>query len=298
MTIIIKLSETPTAAEALARAIPVLAAAGVEEPRRDARLLLAHAADVAPHDVMTRPERVLAPAEAAAFAAAIGRRAAREPVSRIVGRRGFWTFELALGPEVLDPRPDSETLVEAVLEALARRRGEPLSLLDLGTGSGCLLLALLAELPAAQGVGVDRAAGAVAVARDNAVAAGLAGRASFQVGNWDDGMDNRFDVVLSNPPYIPDGDIDALAPEVRLHDPRAALAGGPDGLSAYRELAPRLVRRLNSDGLAAIEVGHGQAGSARRIMEHVGLVMAGVRTDLSGVERCLIFRSAAQNDGT
>jgi release factor glutamine methyltransferase len=215
----------------------------------------------------------------------VRRRAAGEPLSRLRGAREFWSLDFALSPETLDPRPESETLVAAALDAVPDRAAR-LRLLDLGTGTGCLLLALLSELPNAWGLGIDRAAGAAATARANAVALGLASRAAFIVGDWGEALRGGFDFVVSNPPYIPSADIPALAPEVR-HDPLRALDGGPDGLDAYRALAPDLARLLR--GTALIELGAGQAPAAARIMRTAGLDVRGTRPDLAGIDRCLVL---------
>ncbi len=276
-----------TAGAAMAAAAARLAAAGVAEPRLDARLLVAHALGVAPQAVFTRPEMPVAPGQRAALDALVARRAAREPVSRILGRRGFWTLDLALGPDTLDPRPDSETVVEAVLAARPDR-ARALRLADFGTGSGCLLLALLAELPAAWGLGVDRSAGALAVARANARTAGLAGRAAFVCADWGGGLAGRFDVIVANPPYIPDGDIAGLEPEVAEYDPRLALAGGADGLDAYRALAPHLARLLAPGGVVALEVGQAQAATVAAQLAAAGLTVTGCRRDLGGIERVVV----------
>lgn len=274
-----------------------LAAAGVDSPRRDARLLAAHALGLDSREAILWPERPLSVSERCAVQAAIARRAAREPVSRIIGQRGFWTLTLGLNPDTLDPRPDSEAVIEAALATVADRKAS-LTVLDLGVGSGCLLLALLSELPNATGVGVDISPGAVAMASRNAAAAGLAARVCLQTGDWGlgdwrKGVKGSFDLVLSNPPYIPDGEIETLAPEVAAFDPRRALAGGADGLDAYRILAPQVVAVLRPQGVAVLEVGSGQADAVRTLLEAAGLEFIGVHPDLSGVERCVLMRRRA-----
>jgi release factor glutamine methyltransferase len=216
----------------------------------------------------------------------VARRLGREPVSRILGRRGFWTLDLALGPATLDPRPDSETVVEAVLAALPEPRA-PLRLLDFGTGSGCLLLALLVELPTATGLGIDRSLAALEIARANARAAGLAGRAAFVQADWGGPLAGRFEVIVTNPPYIPSGDIAGLQPEVADFDPRLALDGGDDGLDCYRALVPDIARLLAPGGVAALEVGRGQAAAVGAMLTAAGLESLGARRDLGGVERCV-----------
>ncbi|MCC6466907.1 MAG: peptide chain release factor N(5)-glutamine methyltransferase [Alphaproteobacteria bacterium] len=275
-----------TIKEALAHAAKRLAAAGVEDARRNARLLLA-AAMKAPPGAHLADDTIVDDDAAARFAAMIARREAREPVSRILGRRGFWTLDLAIGPDTLDPRPDSETVVEAVLARVADRRAK-LRVLDLGTGSGCLLLALLAELPRATGLGVDRAPGAVAVARANAAAAQLGGRAEFAVGDWTRGLSGAFDIVVANPPYIPRAELAGLMPEVAGFDPRAALDGGVDGLEAYRAILADLKRVLAPGAIVALEIGAGQATAVKELVNHAGLSIMEVRQDLAGIDRCIV----------
>ncbi len=274
-------------ASSLDRASAVLEAAGVEQPRRDARLLLAEALGGRPDLVTGYPERPLDPDQASRFRVLVGRRAAREPVSRVLGRREFWSLDLRINADVLDPRPESETVVEAVLERIGDRQA-PVRILDLGTGSGCLLLALLSELPRARGLGVDISPAALAVARENARAVGLSPRAAFRQGNWAQGLTGSWQVIVSNPPYIMDSDIADLAPEVARYDPKLALSGGADGLAAYRSLAPEVARLLASSGILALEVGAGQAGEVGRLLGAAGLAGVDCMRDLGGVERCVL----------
>ena len=278
-----------TVAGALVKAVRALAAAGIDAPRREARLLLSTILGVDAAALLGNPDRALHAEEGARFAAFVARRAAREPAARLLGYREFWSLDFALSPETLVPRPDSETLVEAVLAQIGERRA-PLRLLDLGTGSGCLLLALLSELPAATGIGIDIAAAAALTARRNAVALGFVDRASFAAGSWATAIVGCFDVIVVNPPYIESGAIDGLAPEVGEHDPRRALDGGPDGLDSYRALAPEMGRLLRKDGVAAFECGAGQAQSVAAIVRRAGLTIVESRRDLAGTERCLVLR--------
>jgi len=264
-----------------------LAAAGIAAPRREARLVVALALAVEPAVTLGWPERVLDAAARARLAALAARRAAREPYARLAGRRAFWTLELALSPATLDPRPDSETLVEAAL-ALLPDRTAPLRLVDFGTGTGCLLLALLTELPNAHGIGIDILPEAAAVARRNAAAAGLDRRAVFAVSNWGEALAGAADVIFANPPYICSGDIDSLAPEVALYEPRVALDGGRDGLVAYRCLAGDAARLLRPGGMALFEFGQGQAPAVAQVMGGAGLKIREVRRDLAGNERVLV----------
>ncbi|HEV2300839.1 MAG TPA: peptide chain release factor N(5)-glutamine methyltransferase [Stellaceae bacterium] len=274
---------------ALAEAAAAFAAAGFEEPRRQARRLVAAALELSPLCVLAHPERPLEAGERGRLRAVLERMLAREPVSRILGRREFWGLDFLLSPETLDPRPESETLVEAVLRGIPDR-GAPLLLLDLGTGTGCLLLALLSELPAARGIGVDITRGAAAAARANSRALGLDDRAGFLAGDWGQALAGRFDVVVANPPYVATPAVPELPREVRDYDPRRALDGGPDGFGAYRALAPDAARLLAPEGLFACEIGIGQEGAAAAIFAAAGLGVIGAAPDLAGILRVLLAR--------
>ncbi len=273
-----------------------LRGAGVDTPDLDARLLLEHALGVTRTDFITKSEQMIAAADQARALALIDRRAAREPVGRILGHREFWTIDLALNSDTLEPRPDTETVVDAVLAAIPDHDAA-LTLLDLGTGTGCILLALLSELPNARGVGVDLSPLAVAAARDNADRNGLAARSHFQTGDWASDIRDRFDIVVSNPPYIPSADIAALAPEVREHDPMRALDGGPDGLAPYRIIAAQLPTLLTPGGLVAFEVGQGQAADVAELLERQGLGDITRLRDLGGIERCVRARNGGSTGG-
>lgn len=276
----------------LADAARRLTAAGIDQPRLDARILLAHALGMPGNGLYGQEEQDIGVTVRDDFETAISRRLNREPVSRIIGSRGFWSLDLELTAAALDPRPDSETLIEAVL-AHAGPRETPIRVLDLGTGTGCLLLSVLAEYPEATGLGIDISPDCVSLAIRNAAANGLAERASFQIGHWDEGLHTIFDVIMCNPPYIPTATIADLAPEVRDHEPRGALDGGPDGLDCYRELAARFPRRLAENGHIFLEIGHDQHADVTRIMAENALVTATVRQDLGGRDRCLIIRCGA-----
>jgi release factor glutamine methyltransferase len=265
-----------------------LGAAGIATPRLDARVLIAHALGLVPGELVLQHRRPVALAERRAIAQLIERRARREPVSRIVRRREFWSLPFRVTPATLDPRPDSETVVSAVLAALPARAAA-LRLLDLGTGTGCLLLALLSELPGASGLGVDVSPAALRVARANARALGLKARARFRHGVWADGLHGRFDAIVSNPPYIPTGALAALPAEVGF-DPVAALDGGPDGLAAYRALGQALPGLLAPTGVAALEVGTGQAARVAAILAGQGLEIAKIVEDLANNERVVVAR--------
>ena len=278
---------TGTLAAALGPAIDRLAAAGVPEPARDARRLLAHAAGIAPDRLSIHMADPLGTEAADRFAAALAARARRQPVAQITGGRAFWGRDFRVTADVLDPRPETETLVAAALEAPFAR------LLDLGTGSGCLAVTLLAERPAAQGVATDISEAALAVARENAERHRVADRLQLLRADWWSGVAGAFDLIVANPPYIPVADLDALAPELRLHEPRAALTDGSDGLSAYRALAAGAVRHLAPGGRLAVEVGAGQAASVARLFAQAGLDPAGIRADMDGRQRVVIAQAAS-----
>jgi release factor glutamine methyltransferase len=278
-----------TIGDLLREAAARLAEAGIDGASRDARLLLQAAADIPVATQIAFPERAVEAAAQTRFRVLVARRAEREPMAHILGRREFWSLTFKVTADTLDPRPDSETLVEAVL-AETPDRAAPLRLVDFGTGTGCLLLALLHELPNATGLGIDASAAALAVAQENTDALGLGARASFRQGDWDDGISPAFDVLLSNPPYIPSRDIAALQPEVASFEPRLALDGGADGLDAYRRLGPAATRLLAGGGLAAFEVGLGQADSVVAIGQSAKLRHIATGRDLGSVPRCVLFR--------
>ncbi len=276
-----------TTGAAVADATARLAAAGIVEARREARLILALALRVDPAALLGYPEHPVDAEAQARFDHLMARRLKHEPISRLRGSREFWSLDFALSPETLDPRPDSETLIEAALAHLPDRQA-PLRVLDFGTGTGCLVLALLHELPQATGLGIDILPRAVETARRNAADLGLGARAAFRVGDWDHGIDGEADVIIANPPYIASDEIASLAPEVATFEPREALDGGPDGLYAFRILAPAIERLLAPRGVACIELGVGQAASVTALVDRSGLTINEIRRDLSGVERCLV----------
>ena len=280
----------PRLAELQAEASSRLAKAGVEAPARDARLLLGEVLGLDTPALLAEGEREISPPDVQAFEALLQRRIAREPVSRILGRREFWSLEFQLSTATLDPRPESETLIEALLERLPDR-ARNYRVLDLGTGTGCLLLALLSELPQASGLGIDLVPEAVDTAQRNAERLGFKARAEFRVGDWGAGVEENFDILLCNPPYIAESEWRALAPEVADHDPRAALLAG-DGLAAYRRLGPEAARLLAPGGLAAFEIGAGQAESAATVLGESELKLLETRSDLAALPRCLLFGKA------
>ena len=261
------------------RAATVHLAVASDTPRLDAELLMAHALSVTRNDLLLRQRDLTVPPT---FAPLLDRRRGGEPIAYITGTRDFWTITLHVTPQVLIPRPDSETLIEAALAHFADRA--PASVLDLGTGSGALLLAALDQWPAARGLGVDASPGALAVARGNAVRLGMDGRAAFQPGDWVQGIDGPFDLLLINPPYI--ASAAPLSGDV-LYEPGGALFAGPDGLDDYRRIVPDLPRLIAPGGMAAIEIGYDQRLSVSALLRDVGLVVHSL-SDLAGHDRCLV----------
>jgi release factor glutamine methyltransferase len=273
----------------LAEAIAMLSAAGFDEPHRRARQFVAAFLDISPAELLSAAERALERSVVERLRGSLARIVIGEPLSRVLGWREFWGLRFALSADTLDPRPESETLIEAVLRRIPDRN-VPLSFLDLGTGTGCLLLALLSELPMAIGIGVDVAFGAVMTARENAAALGLADRARFCVGDWSSALSGRFTVIVANPPYISGIELAGLPPEVRCYDPRRALDGGEEGLAAYRRIAKDLPALLSSGGIFGVEIGAGQASAAAAILQAEGLLIDGIERDLAGIERCIVAR--------
>jgi release factor glutamine methyltransferase len=278
----------PTIQSVLDAAIERLKRVDVENPRLDARLILGSVLAADSASIVGYPERELTVEQLAQFDNLVDRRLARQPLSRILGRREFWGLMFRVTPDTLDPRPDSECLIDAVLERRRDRRAA-LRILDLGTGTGCLLLALLHEFPAATGLGIDNNAGALLTARGNAADLGLGERADFCHGNWTDGVIGPFDVIISNPPYIRSDDIETLMPEVARYDPRGALDGGRDGLGCYRHLGRGLANLMSESGMAVIEIGADQEQAASAILTSGGLLVGARRNDLAGRVRALVL---------
>lgn len=276
--------------QALAAAAGRLAAAGIAQARLDARVLALAALGLTREALLAHGDMRIEPAAMARLEDYVTRRAAGEPVARILGHKEFWSLDFEISPATLVPRPETETVIEAALALFADRQAE-LSVLDLGTGSGCLLLALLSERPRAHGLGLDISAGAIAVAQRNGTKLGLAGRARFAVADFTGDLSGvtaaRFDLILSNPPYIVEGEIAGLAREVAQHEPRAALSGGGDGLAAYRALAPQIFRLLTPQGHALLEIGQGQAATVGALMVAQGLDVRAQHADLAGIARVL-----------
>lgn len=279
-------------AGAIALLVKSFHAQNIESPEIDARALVGHALKMTRASLSANSDRALDTREAQAIAALGSRRIAHEPVARILGRREFWSLPLQVTPAVLVPRPETETVVEAALDIVHRDfgRSENIRILDIGTGSGALLLALLNECDNASGVGTDISEEAIAVARSNATLLGFGEHSSFISCNGAEVLDGPFDLIVSNPPYIPSGDIVSLAPEVRDFDPRLALDGGTDGLDGYRLVAREVKRLLAPNGHAIVELGIGQEQAVREIFTETGLATATVRPDLAGIPRALAVK--------
>lgn len=274
-----------TVGAAMAAAVPRLAAAGVDGAARDARVLMAHALGIGPDRVLLAAGDPLPPGAAAAFAAAVAARLRRQPVAQITGRRLFWGRPFRVTPDVLDPRPETETLIAAALEAPFAR------VLDLGTGSGAILCTLLAERPGATGLGSDLSAAALAVAQGNAQALGLGARAAFRQADWWAGIEGRFDLIVSNPPYIAAAEMAGLAPEVRDWEPHLALTPGGDGLDAYRAICAGAPAHLAPGGRLLLEIGPAQGAAVAALARAAGLPQVAVLPDMDGRDRVVTARA-------
>lgn len=280
-----------TIRDAVADAALHLERAGIDAARREAWLLLGAAIGADRATLLAHAGDALNEPGKKAFFRLVARRCQREPIAQIVGQKEFWSLPFAISKDVLCPRPDSETLVEMALALLKKRfekhRRKSPRLLDLGTGSGCLVLAMLHALPKASAVGVDRSLKALAVARANGERLGLASRITWLCADWGAALEGSFDLIISNPPYIERDEWPKLAPEIRLFEPEAALMAGEDGLNAYRQVAPDIERLLAPGGIACLEHGFGQAEAVVKLMSAVGLTCIDRQNDLAGIERCL-----------
>ena len=275
--------------EALSLLAQAFRTAGIEDADVDARLLVGHALHLDRARLIAQSDRILEAREINVISALAARRLKREPVSRILGQKEFWSIALAITPDVLVPRPETETVVEGALDFVVRGglRMEKLRILDIGTGSGALLLALLRELPNATGTGTDISTGALKVARENAARCGVEGRCTFVVCDIASVVEGPFDLLVSNPPYIAHDEITSLAPEVKNYDPTVALDGGDDGLAAYRAIAADAKRLLAPGARMFVELGAGQEAAVRDLFTNVGLTAGIARTDLAGIPRVL-----------
>lgn len=274
-----------------------LRAAGIEPAPHEARLLVQAALGLSAERLLAQSQLVLDDGALAAIERLASRRLNREPVTRIVGSREFYGRLFEIGPEVLDPRPDTETLIDLALELVREDgpTGRPLRILDIGTGSGAILVTLLAELPQAIGLATDISPAALEIARRNAAAIGVGSRATFRLADMLDGLDGQFDLIVSNPPYIRSAEIATLAPEVRCHDPVLALDGGADGLTCYRRIADGVVALVAPGGWVAVEVGYDQSAAVEDLFaarfRPAGQVDIRAARDLAGVHRCVALRA-------
>lgn len=289
MRVVPGLKDGASVEEAVRLVAQMFKLAGIDDALVDARALIGHALHLDRAQLISRSDRLLEAREVNAISALTARRLKREPVTRILGRREFWNLTLHVSPDVLVPRPETETVVEAALDFVAHKslRQEKLRILDIGTGTGALLLALLQELPNASGIGTDISEAAITVARGNAERNGLAERCTFVVCNLAAGLRGPYDLVVSNPPYIPHNEIATLMPEVRDYDPMMALDGGTDGLDAYRAIAREARRLLAASGRLVVELGIGQEPAVAALFKQVGLTVTPARADLSGIPRAL-----------
>lgn len=286
--------QTLAALQAFARR--ALAEAGIDNAATDARVLLLGLFDLSPTDLLIRGERAVSEAECAALEAALARRKAGEPVHRILGRREFYGLTLKLSPDTLEPRPDTEILVDRMLphvRRIAAERGR-VRILDLGTGTGAIVLALLSECDGAQGMGVDAASGALRMARENAEAAGLGERFSTVESDWFSAVEGRFDIIVSNPPYIRSDVVASLESGVRDYDPALALDGGPDGLVAYRRIAAGAGHHLEKDGVIGVEIGYDQRRDVEAVFAAEGFSLLEASRDYGGNDRVLVFAGKAR----
>ena len=281
-----------SAKDSLREAVISLKRAHIETAALDARILLQHVMGISHERLLAEESLALTPGQYASYQKLIGKRGRRCPVAQLIGSREFYGRRFKVTEHTLDPRPDSETLIEAVLEWAGSGKAKPFTLLDFGTGTGCLLLTLLKEMSNARGVGVDISKEALSVARENAIGLELQERASFRQQDWNQNIQGTFDIIVANPPYILTRDIAALEPEVSQYEPRLALDGGNDGLDAYRTIMPKLPGLLNGGGIAAFEIGMGQEEEVRKIVAGgLGLVTS-VKKDLAGIPRCILLSLA------
>jgi release factor glutamine methyltransferase len=286
-------SGTDTLGAVAAETRATLAKAGFADAAIETRILLGGLLNLTTTEVFTQADRPVTESERARIADALSRRLMHEPVHRILGHREFHGLDLRLSPETLEPRPDTEILVDTVVPHLRRIAADKgrARILDMGTGTGAIALALLKECPEAQALGSDISPGALHMAAHNARSNGVAERFDTRESAWFEAIDERFDIIVSNPPYIPSEVVDALEPEVRDHDPRAALDGGEDGLIAYRAIAENAAQHLLAGGLVGVEIGYDQRQSVTQLFEQNGFSLLEQHRDLGGNDRVLLFKT-------
>ncbi len=257
--------------------------AGIETADLDARLIIRHHTKLDWGDLVTSPDEKISPSKLARIEFDVERRLSGEPVSRIYSTREFWGLDFRLAPDTLDPRPDTETLVEVAIEKYGP--DQPEKILDMGIGTGCILIALLNEWGETTGYGMDKSLGAVRTALSNAEKLNVFERCHFWVGSWGEALDEKFDLIVSNPPYIPTSVIESLSREVRNYDPILALEGGEDGLEAIRVIIKGAKRLLKDDGVCLLEIGYDQSEDVVRLVENAGFILKDVHPDLAGIPR-------------
>ena len=273
--------------DVLRNAVLELQGAHIETASMDARMLLQFVLELTREELLLDNEREISPKQLAQYQLLLDKRKNRQPVSQLIGKREFWGMCFKVTQDTLDPRPDSETLIEAILARLPNRE-VPLKVLDLGTGTGCLLLTVLSQYPNAQGIGVDISLDALNVARENAKKLGLEHRVEFLSSCWGNEVKESYDLVISNPPYIPSSIIPSLAPEVAQWEPKLALDGGEDGMDCYRAIVPQLKTLLAPQGLAVFEIGIGQAKDLQAVVESHAMQVAGSKDDMAYITRCVL----------
>ena len=281
------MNETNTLGSVYRYLIRELSLSKIENPQLEARILLAFASGVKQTRIIGYPEDKLDNSIISNLEKIMARRKTGEPIAYITGVKEFWSLNFNVTKETLIPRPDSETIVQSVLDTITNHM-DRISILDLGTGSGCLLLALLSELPKAIGVGIDISSTSCKIAKKNAKELGLNNRAKFYQGNWMEGIHDQFDIIVTNPPYVAEPDMEFLDREIRLFEPHLALSGGPDGVAAYRLIAKESITRLKTAGILVVEIGINQAQSIRDIFVQNGLKIIKTQRDFSNIDRCIL----------
>ena len=281
------MNETNTLGSVYRYLIRELSLSKIENPQLEARILLAFASGVKQTRIIGYPEDRLDNSIISNLEKIMARRKTGEPIAYITGVKEFWSLNFNVTKETLIPRPHSETIVQSVLDTITNHM-DRISILDLGTGPGCLLLALLSELPKAIGVGIDTSSTSCKIAEKNAKELGLNNRAKFYQGNWMEGIHDQFDIIVTNPPYVAEPDMKFLDREIRLFEPHVALSGGPDGVAAYRLIAKESITRLKTAGILVVEIGINQAQSIRDIFVQNGLKVIKTQRDFSNIDRCIL----------